>query len=168
MKKAVLAAFFVSALLSLCPAQAYAFDVDGFKDGALKEDIRKLLSGRGNKVKESPGSDGLLLDTYGGDTKTSSYGFWFCKDSFVALQKGVEPTMKNFIFYYNEFVNKFGKPVNGAVKFKQGTKGEEEYRKIEFIWQDGKEQVSLAYIAGSGNIADSLSITYETANDCGY
>ena len=139
----------------ICP-KVSAFEVDGFKSGMTKEEVRRLLkSYHFDKIEDKEG--GIYAYDIPIDRTHRSYGLFFYDDKLVLLHKNFPPSIKKFIFLFDRFSALYGKPFDSNSEVRIESHGES--RRIIFYWSKMGEIVSLHYIVFPNN--DDLHVIYE-------
>jgi hypothetical protein len=119
----------------------FAFDVDGFKSGMTKKEVKEMLKGWNfDKIDEEEDSV-RAYDT----TKTAKrwFSFGFRNNKLTSFQKDFPPTMKNFIYLFNKFTLIYGKPIDSYSDISLDSSGET--RSIWFWWKINSEIQQLSY-----------------------
>lgn len=142
-------------LIVFTPQQVKSFEVDGFKNGMTKKEVIEIL-GKSNfdRIEDKEGT----ITAYDIPTKGTYryYNFSFGNAKLVFLNKNFPPSMKNFIFLFDNFTTLYGKPVDSYTKISLETYGET--RRISFMWKTQSETIDLDYSVFPNN--DQLSISY--------
>lgn len=136
-----------------------AFEVDGFKSGMTKKDVKESLNGWNfDKIQEEEDKFGSHFMAYDIPTKSTfrHYKFQFVNDKLILLQKHLFPSMKNFILLFDRLTSLYGKPIDSKTRIELSTHGES--HDISFLWHAKSETIDLSYHVFPNG--DDFSITY--------
>lgn len=140
-------------------SKAFPFDVDGFKSGMTKKEVKELLNGYNfDKIQEEDDKFGSHIMAYDIPTKNTfrHYNFQFVNDKLILLQKQLFPSMKNFILLFDRLTSLYGKPIDSKTRIELSTHGES--HGISFLWHAKSETIDLSYHVFPNG--DDFSITY--------
>jgi hypothetical protein len=140
-------------------AEAFSFEVDGFKSGMTKKEVKELLNGWNfDRIQEQEDKFGSYIRAYDIPTKNTyrHYRFQFANDKLILLQKHLFPSMKNFILLFDRLTSLYGKPIDSNTRIELSTYGES--HEISFLWHAKSEAIDLSYSVFPNN--DAFSITY--------
>ena len=141
---------------------AFAFEVDTFKSGQSKEQVKEALkSYTFDKVQDFSAQ---TLIAYDQPEKGSNrqFVFDFCNDKLVGFQQEMAPSPRNLMIIINSYLTKYGQPfkVNaGSNVTSIGDKNE-----LGLYWRKGLDIVGLKYIVTQP--IEQLLLQYDVSNNC--
>ena len=151
--------FFV--LLMICGA-THAFEIDQFKSGMSRAQIKEQLADWNFDTVEDVGPDVTLA--FDGSKKETNrlFKFYFCSDKLVTFEQSLKGSIKNFIIVTQNYVKQYGQPIKVEAGTNVLSNGEKSSMAI--YWRFRNEYVGLRY-ANLPN-GEDLSVSYEVNNNC--
>lgn len=141
---------------------ALAFEVDTFKSGQTKEQVKEALkSYTFDKVQDFSAQTLIAYDQPEKGTNRQ-FTFDFCNDKLVGLQQDMAPSSRNMMIIVNSYVTKYGQPfkVNaGSNVTNIGDKNE-----LGIFWRKGADIVGVKYVVTQP--IEQLLLQYDVSNNC--
>lgn len=149
-------------ILIALASPAQAFQLDEFRNGMSKDQLREVLAGwKFDRVQDF--SDTTILAYDQPEKRTfRQYTFTFCNDKLVALQHELKPSLRNFIITSNNYIAKNGQPVKVDTNSSVISTGEKS--SIALFWRAAGEVVGIKYSLLPTE--EELAIVYEVPNNC--
>lgn len=147
------------ALLAL---PAAAFEVDSFKSGMTREQVREALKTYNfERVQDFSASTLIAYDTpeKGGNRQ---FVFDFCNDKLVSLQQEMGPSIRNLMIVVGNYNAKYGQPSKVTANTNVTSIGER--NELTFHWRKGSDVVGVRYVTTAP--VEQLMLVYETPNNC--
>ena len=151
--------FFV-ALAFAAPAQA--FEVDAFKSGMSKEQVKDALkSYTFDKVQDFSVQ---TLIAYDQPEKGSNrqFAFDFCNDKLAGMQQEMAPSNRNLVIIINNYNAKYGQPIKVNASSSVTSTGDK--NELGLFWRKGLDVVGVKYIVIAP--IEQLLVQYDTPNNC--
>lgn len=138
-------------------SEGISFEVYGIKSGMTKKQVKKLIeeSWKGHNIEDA---NEYIRISSASEPSIGGIVFNLCNDKFCYFQKSFDPSMKNFIFLFNQSTGLYGKPFNSDSEIQLDSKGER--REISFYWRLRSDTVQVRYIIFPTN--DQLDLIYFT------
>ena len=143
-------------------APANAFEVDAFKSGMSKEQVKEALkSYTFDKVQDFSAQ---TLIAYDQPEKGSNrqFVFDFCNDKLAGMQQEMAPSHRNLVIVINNYNAKYGQPIKvnaGSNVTSTGDKNE-----LALYWRKGLDVVGVRYsVIGS---IEQFLVQYDASNNC--
>jgi hypothetical protein len=139
-----------------------AFEVDAFKSGMSKEQVKDALkSYTFDKVQDFSVQ---TLIAYDQPEKGSNrqFVFDFCNDKLAGMQQEMAPSNRNFVIIISNYNAKYGQPIRvnaGSNVTSTGDKNE-----LGLFWRKGLDVVGVKYIVIAP--LEQLLVQYDTPNNC--
>jgi hypothetical protein len=139
-----------------------AFEVDAFKSGMSKEQVKDALkSYTFDKVQDFSVQ---TLIAYDQPEKGSNrqFVFDFCNDKLAGMQQEMAPSNRNLVIIINNYNAKYGQPIKvnaGSNVTSTGDKNE-----LGLFWRKGLDVVGVKYIVIAP--LEQLLVQYDTPNNC--
>lgn len=147
-------------LLACLPAQA--FEVDSFKSGMSREQVKEALkSYTFDKVQDFSAN---TLIAYDQPEKGSNrqFAFDFCNDKLAGLQQDMAPSNRNLAIMVGNYIAKHGQPFKVAAN--AGVTSIGDRSELGFYWRRGTDVIGIKYnVTGA---VEQLLIQYDTPNNC--
>ena len=141
---------------------AFAFEVDTFKSGQTKEQVKEALkSYTFDKVQDFSAQTLIAYDQPEKGTNRQ-FMFDFCNDKLVGFQQEMAPSPRNLTIIINSYLTKYGQPfkVNaGSNVTSMGDKNE-----LGLYWRKGLDIVGVKYIVTQP--IEQLLLQYDAPNNC--
>jgi hypothetical protein len=148
----------------IMPVTAHGFQIEEFKSGMLKDQVREVLSNGAWKFDEVQDFAADTLIAYDLPEKNTfrQFVFSFCNDKLVGFEQEMKPSLKNFIVIAGNYNKSLGQPFKTEVSNNVISIGEKS--QLAMYWRKGSELVGLKYILLAPN--EQLIAVYETPNTC--
>jgi hypothetical protein len=154
-KKLSLVCLFSIFIILIISSESQSFDLDGFKSGMTKKEVKNQLSEWKFDVIDEKNNVITAYDAL----KTANprwYVFNFTNDKLVLIQKDVKPSMKNFMILVEKLTDTYGKSIDTHADTSIDASGET--HAISIFWKRGRELITLKYNVFPNN--DQLSMIY--------
>jgi hypothetical protein len=135
---------------------AFAFDVNGFRNGMSRHDVDLMLRSY-QKVQEIDPNTLIAFDNSG---NASSYNL--CNGILASMQQNYTPNLKQFARLVHEFITKYGQPYSVKGENRQEPQGQID--ELGLWWKVGGEYISVYFMGLPGG--DSLSVSHQSPNRC--
>lgn len=149
-------------LFALFALPAAAFDLDAFKSGMTRSQVKDALKTY-NFERVQDFSDTTLI-AYDTPEKASNrqFVFDFCNDRLVGLQQEMSPSIRNLMILVGNYNTKYGQPSKVSANTNVTSIGER--NELAFFWRKGSDVVGVRYVTIAP--VEQLSLQYETPNNC--
>jgi hypothetical protein len=149
-------------LLAVAVGPAAAFDVDSFKSGMTRDEVKGALKGY-NFERVQDFSDTTLI-AYDTPEKGSNrqFVFDFCNGKLVGLQQEMGPSIRNLMIIVSNYNAKYGQPNKVTANTNVTSIGER--NELAFFWRKGLDVVGVRYVTTAP--VEQLMLQYETPNNC--
>lgn len=149
-------------LLALSALPAAAFEVDSFKSGMTRDQVRGALKTY-NFERVQDFSDTTLI-AYDTPEKGSNrqFVFDFCNDKLVGLQQDMGPSIRNLMILVSNYNGKYGQPSKVTANTNVTSIGER--NELAFFWRKGLDVIGVRYVTIAP--VEQLMLQYETPNNC--
>ena len=152
----------IGLLVLVLAAPADAFEVDVFKSGMTKEQVKEALkSYTFDKVQEFSAQTLIAYDQPERGSNRQ-FTFDFCNGKLAGLQQEMGPSTRNLVILINSYNAKYGQPfkVNAASNVTSiGDKNE-----LALYWRKGLDLVGVRYSVTSP--IEQLLLQYDVSNNC--
>ena len=141
---------------------ATAFEVDSFKSGMSKEQVREALKSYAfDRVQEFSAQ---TLIAYDQPEKGSNrqFVFDFCNDKLAGLQQDMAPSLRNVTIVINSYIAKHGQPFKVNAQSSVTSIGDK--NALAFYWRKGLDILGVKY--SETLPVEQLLLQYDTANNC--
>ncbi len=150
------------AVLFLASLSAPAFEIDAFRSGMNKAEVKKLLADwKFDQVQEFSG-DTMIAYDFPEKTTGRQFTFSFCNDRLVSFEQEMKPSVKNFIVISSNYNRTYGQPLKVEAASNVTSLGEK--NQLALYWRKGTELVGLKYVLLPPH--EQLLAVYETPNTC--
>ncbi len=141
---------------------AHGFEIDQFKSGMSRAQIREQLTDWNFDSVEDAGADVTLA--FDGVKKETNrlFKFYFCNDKLVTFEQSLKGSIKNFIVVTQNYVRQYGQPIKVEAGTNVLSNGEKSSMAI--YWRFRNEYVGLRYVNLPNG--EDLSVSYEVNNNC--
>jgi len=139
-----------------------AFEVDVFKSGMSKEQVREALKSYAfDRVHEFSAQ---TLIAYDQPEKGSNrqFVFDFCNDKLAGLQQDMAPSLRNVTIVLNSYIAKHGQPFKLNAQSSVTSIGDK--NELAFYWRKGLDVIGVKYSETSP--VEQLLVQYDTPNNC--
>ena len=153
--------FLILAALTLAQPVG-AFEVDSFKSGMSKEQVRDALKTYAfDRVQEFSAQ---TLIAYDQPEKGSNrqFVFDFCNDKLSGLQQDMAPSLRNVTIVLNSYIAKHGQPFKINAQSSVTSIGDK--NELAFYWRKGLDILGVKYSETSP--VEQLLLQYDTPNNC--
>ena len=143
-------------------APANAFEVDAFKSGMSKEQVKEALkSYTFDKVQDFSAQ---TLIAYDQPEKGSNrqFVFDFCNDKLAGLQQEMAPSNRNLVIVINNYNTKYGQPIK--VKAGSNVTSTGDKNELALYWRKGLDVVGVKYSVIAP--IEQLLVQYDAPNNC--
>lgn len=151
---------FVLTLSTALPVNA--FEVDAFKSGMSKEQVREALkSYTFDRVQEFSAQTLIAYDL---PEKGSNrqFVFDFCNGKLSGLQQEMAPSLRNTTIVLNSYITKYGQPFTVNAQSSVTSIGDK--NELAFYWRRGLDVLGVRYSETSP--IEQLLLQYDTPNNC--
>lgn len=148
------------ALLAALPAAA--FEIDAFRSGMTREQVREALKSYDfERVQDFSPTTLIAYDT---PERAShrQFVFEFCNGRLVELQQEVAPSLRNLVIVVNNYNARYGQPVRVTARTNVTSIGERS--ELAFHWRQGADVVGVRYVVTAP--VEQLMLVYEAPNNC--
>ncbi len=141
---------------------ASAFEIDQFKSGVSRAQIKELLADWNFDSIEDAGPDVILA--FDGVKKETNrlFKFYFCGDRLVTFEQSLKGSIRNFVTVTQNYVKQYGQPIKVEAGNNVLSNGEKSSMAI--YWRFRNEYVGLRYVNLPNG--EDLSVSYEVGNNC--
>jgi len=153
--------FLILAALTLAQP-AGAFEVDSFKSGMSKEQVRAALKSYAfDRVQEF--SEQTLI-AYDQPEKGSNrqFVFDFCNGKLAGLQQDMAPSLRNVTIVINSYIAKHGQPFKVNAQSSVTSIGDK--NELAFYWRKGLDILGVKY--SETLPVEQLLLQFDTSNNC--
>ena len=151
---------FCAVIVLISPA--LAFEVDTFKSGQTKEQVKEALkSYTFDKVQDFSAQTLIAYDQPEKGTNRQ-FTFDFCNDKLVGFQQEMAPSSRNMMIIINSYLTKYGQPFKvsaGSNVTNIGDKNE-----LGLFWRKGADIVGVKYVVTQP--IEQLLLQYDVSNNC--
>lgn len=148
------------ALLHAVPAAA--FEIDSFKSGMTREQVKEAL--KTYNFERVQDFSATTLIAYDPPEKGSNrqFTFDFCNGKLVTLQQEMGPSIRNLMTMVSNYNSKYGQPSKVTASTNVTSIGER--NELAFYWRKGLDVVGVSYVTTAP--VEQLMLQYETPNNC--
>jgi hypothetical protein len=141
---------------------ATAFEIDQFKSGMSRAQIKELLADWNFDSIEDAGPDVTLA--FDGVKKETNrlFKFYYCSDKLVTFEQSLKGSIRNFVTVTQNYVKQYGQPFKVEAGTNVLSNGEKSTMAI--YWRVRNEYVGLRYVNLPNG--EDLSVSYEVGNNC--
>jgi len=151
---------FILALSAALPANA--FEIDVFKSGMSKEQVRDALkSYTFDRVQEFSAQTLIAYDL---PEKGSNrqFVFDFCNGKLSGLQQEMAPSLRNTTIVLSSYITKYGQPFTVNAQSSVTSIGDK--NELAYYWRRGLDILGVRYSETSP--IEQLLLQYDTPNNC--
>jgi len=141
---------------------AHAFEVDAFKSGMSKEQIKAALkSYTFDKVQDFSAQ---TLIAYDQPEKGSNrqFVFDFCNDKLAGLQQEMAPSPRNLMIVIHNYNAKYGQPIKVNATSNVTSIGDK--NELALYWRTGLDVIGVKYSVVAP--IEQLLLQYDAPNNC--
>lgn len=148
--------------LLLVWASAQAFELDTFKSGMTREQVKEAL--KSYTFDKVQAFSNATLIAYDQPEKGSNrqFAFDFCNDKLVGLQQDMAPSTRNLAIIVGNYITKYGQPYKVAASSNVTSIGDRS--ELAYYWRRGTDVVGIKYTVTGA--VEQLLIQYDSANNC--
>ncbi len=149
-------------ILAALALPAGAFEVDAFKSGMSKEQVREALKPYAfDRVQEFSAQ---TLIAYDQPEKGSNrqFVFDFCNGKLAGLQQDMAPSLRNVTIVLNSYIAKHGQPFKVNAQSSVTSIGDK--NELAFYWRKGLDILGVKYSETSP--VEQLLLQFDTSNNC--
>lgn len=149
--------------LALCVTySANAFEVDAFKSGQSKEQVREALKTYTfDKVQDFSAQTLIAYDQPEKGTNRQ-FVFDFCNDKLVGFQQEMAPSPRNLTIIVNNYITKYGQPFKVSATSNVTSIGDK--NELGFYWRRGPDVIGVKYSVTTP--IEQLLLQYDVSNNC--
>lgn len=151
--------FMVSITLSV-PARA--FEVDVFKSGMNKEQVREALKTYYFDRVQDFSTNTLIAYDQPEKGSNRQFVFDFCNDKLSGLQQAMAPSLRNTTIVLNSYIAKYGQPFRVHAQSSVTSIGDK--NELGYYWRKGLDVLAVRYSETSP--IEQLLLQYDTPNNC--
>lgn len=154
------AAVFSAVMILICPA--FAFEVDTFRSGQSKEQVKEALKSYSfDKVQDFSAQ---TLIAYDQPEKGSNrqFVFDFCNEKLVGFQQEMAPSPRNLMIIINNYISKYGQPIKVSASSNVTSIGDK--NELSLYWRKGLDVVGVKYSITQP--IEQLLMQYDVPNNC--
>lgn len=141
---------------------ASAFEVDAFKSGQTKEQVREALKTYTfDKVQDFSAQTLIAYDQPEKGTNRQ-FVFDFCNDKLVGFQQEMAPSARNLTIIVNNYITKYGQPFKVSATSNVTSIGDK--NELGFYWRRGLDVVGVKYSVTQP--IEQLLLQYDVSNNC--
>ncbi|MEO5862771.1 MAG: hypothetical protein ABIW48_01050 [Burkholderiales bacterium] len=147
--------------LPLCHP-AHSFEIDQFKSGMSRAQVKEFLGEWNFDNVEDAGSDVTLA--FDGVKKETNrlFKFYFCNDRLVTFEQSLKGSVKNFVTVTQNYVRQYGQPTKLDAATNVISNGEKSSMSV--YWRVRNDFVGLRYVNLPNG--EDLSVSWEVSNNC--
>ncbi len=140
----------------------HAFEIDQFKSGSTRAQIKEMLADWNFDTIEDAGPDVTLA--FDGVKKETNrlFKFYFCNDKLVTFEQSLKGSVKNFIVVTQNYVRQYGQPIKVDAGTNVLSNGEK--NSMAIYWRFRNEYIGIRYLNLPNG--EDLSVSYEVNNNC--
>lgn len=149
-------------ILCLLASPATAFEVDSFKSGMTRDQVKEAL--KTYSFERVQDFSATTLIAYDPPEKGSNrqFVFDFCNDKLVSLQQEMGPSIRNMMIMVGNYNTKYGQPSKVNANTNITSIGER--NELTFHWRKGLDVLGVRYITTAP--VEQLLLVYESPNNC--
>ena len=141
---------------------ASAFEVDAFKSGQTKEQVKEALKTYTfDKVQDFSAQTLIAYDQPEKGTNRQ-FVFDFCNDKLVGFQQEMAPSARNLTIIVNNYITKNGQPFKVSATSNVTSIGDK--NELGFYWRRGLDMVGVKYSVTQP--IEQLLLQYDVSNNC--
>ena len=141
---------------------ASAFEVDAFKSGQTKEQVKEALKTYTfDKVQDFSAQTLIAYDQPEKGTNRQ-FVFDFCNDKLVGFQQEMAPSARNLTIIVNNYITKYGQPFKVSATSNVTSIGDK--NELGFYWRRGLDMVGVKYSVTQP--IEQLLLQYDVSNNC--
>jgi hypothetical protein len=151
----------ILSLMWICHT-GHAFEIDQFKSGMSRAQIKDMLADWNFDTIEDAGPDVTLA--FDGVKKETNrlFKFYFCNDKLVTFEQSLKGSVKNFIVVTQNYVRQYGQPIKVDAGTNVLSNGEKS--SMAMYWRFRNEYIGVRYVNLPNG--EDLSVSYEVNNNC--
>ena len=149
-------------LVGLFFTPAFGFEVDAFKTGMTREQVKDALKSYNFEKVQDFSAQTLIAYDQPEKGSNRQFVFDFCNDKLAGLQQDMAPSNRNLVIIINAYNTKYGQPmrVNATTSVTSiGDKNE-----LALYWRKGLDMVGVKYSVIAP--LEQLLLQYDTPNNC--
>lgn len=157
---AILAKAILAMFVSAMPAAA--FEVDVFKSGMSKEQVREALKPYTFDRVQDFSAKTLIAYDQPEKGSNRQFVFDFCNDKLSGLQQDMAPSLRNVTIVLNSYITKYGQPFKVSAQSSVTSIGDK--NELAFYWRKGLDVVAVKY--NETLPVEQLLLQFDTPNNC--
>lgn len=151
---------FILALSAALPASA--FEVDVFKSGMSKEQVRDALKSYTFDRVQEFSSQTLIAYDLPEKGSNRQFVFDFCNGKLSGLQQEMAPSLRSTTIVLNSYITKYGQPFTVNAQSSVTSIGDK--NELAYYWRRGLDILGVRYSETSP--IEQLLLQYDTPNNC--
>lgn len=149
-------------LLLISSLSASAFEVDAFKSGMTKDQVRDALKTYGFDKVQDYSAQTLIAYDQPEKGSNRQFVFDFCNDKLAGLQQDMAPTNRNLVIIINAYNTKYGQPMRVNANSSVTSIGDK--NELALYWRKGLDVLGVRYSVIAP--LEQLQLQYDTPNNC--
>ena len=149
-------------ILSVLALPAAAFEVDSFKSGMTRDQVKKALKSYNFEREQDFSATTLIAYDPPEKAANRQFVFDFCNDRLVSLQQEMGPSFRNLTILVGNYNAKYGQPSKVTANSNVTSIGER--NELSFHWRMGTDVLGVRYVFTAP--VEQLTLIYETPNNC--
>lgn len=141
---------------------AFAFEVDAFKSGQTREQVKAALKSYTFDKLQDFSTQTLIAYDQPEKGSNRQFVFDFCQDKLVGFQQEMAPSPRNLVIMINNYNAKYGQPTKvnaGSSVTSIGDRNE-----LALYWRKGLDIVGIKYSVTQP--IEQLMLQYDMPNNC--
>ncbi len=143
-------------------ASAFAFEVDAFKSGMTKDQVKEALKTYSFDKVQDYSAQTLIAYDQPEKGSNRQFVFDFCNDKLAGLQQDVAPTNRNLVIIINAYNTKYGQPMRVNANSSVTSIGDK--NELALYWRKGLDVLGVRYSVIAP--LEQLQLQYDTPNNC--
>lgn len=141
---------------------AQAFEVDVFKSGMSKEEVREALKSYNFDRVQDFSAQTLIAYDQPEKGSNRQFVFDFCNDKLSGFQQEMGPSFRNVTIVLNSYLTRYGQPFK--VKSQSSVTNLGDKNELSFYWRKGLDFLGVKYSETSP--VEQLLLQFEVPNNC--
>lgn len=139
-----------------------AFEVDVFKSGMNKEQVRDALKSYSFDRIQDFSAQTLIAYDQPEKGSNRQFVFDFCNDKLSGLQQEMAPSLRNTTIVLSRYITKYGQPFKVNAQSSVTSIGDK--NELTYYWRKGFDILGVRYSETSP--IEQLQLQYDTPNNC--
>lgn len=141
---------------------ASAFEVDIFKSGMSKEQVREALKSYTFDRVQDFSAQTLIAYDQPEKGSNRQFVFDFCNGKLSGLQQEMAPSLRSATIVLNSYITKYGQPFMVSAQSSVTSIGDK--NELAYYWRRGLDVLGVRYSETSP--IEQLLLQYDTPNNC--